>query len=37
MAFFESNKNEIKNEKHVDKFERSGYNRNKKRLKTKNT
>lgn len=31
------NKFEIKNEKTVDKFERSGYNRSRKRLKTKNT
>lgn len=28
---------EIKNEKTVDKFERSGYNRSKERLKTENT
>ena len=32
-----SYKFEIKNEKTVDKFERSGYNRSKERLKTKNT
>lgn len=32
-----SKKYEIKNEKTVDKFERSGYNRSKDRLKTKNT
>lgn len=31
------NKYEIKNEKTVDKFERSGYNRSKERLKTENT
>lgn len=31
------NKFEIKNEKTVDKFEGSGYNRSKERLKTKNT
>ena len=30
-------KYEIKNEKTVDKFERSGYNRSKERLKTENT
>lgn len=30
----ELNKYEIKNEKTVDKFERSGYNRSKERLKT---
>ena len=32
-----SYKFEIKNEKNVDKFERSGYNRSKERLKTENT
>ena len=32
-----TNKFKIKNEKTVDKFERSGYNRSKERLKTKNT
>ena len=32
-----SDKFEIKNEKTVDKFEKSGYNRSKERLKTKNT
>lgn len=31
-----SKKYEIKNEKTVDKFERSGYNRSKEKLKTKN-
>lgn len=31
------NKFKFKNEKTVDKFERSGYNRSRKRLKTKNT
>ena len=31
------NKFKIKNEKTVDKFEISGYNRDRKRLKTKNT
>lgn len=31
------NKYEIKNGKIVDKFERSGYNRSKERLKTENT
>lgn len=31
------NKHEIKNEKAVDKFARSGYNRSKERLKTENT
>ena len=31
------NKFKIKNEKTVDKFEGSGYNRSRKRLKTKNT
>ena len=33
----EPNKYEIKNKKTVDKFERSGYNRIKERLKTENT
>lgn len=32
-----ANKYEVKNEKSVDKFERSGYNRSKERLKTENT
>lgn len=32
-----ANEYEVKNEKSVDKFERSGYNRSKERLKTENT
>lgn len=32
-----ANKYEVKNEKSVDKFERSGYNRSKQRIKTENT